>query len=143
MPPDEDVDTEASFRSGITTKKTILLTGEKILEFKKGLLAESYQVIDRDKVVSTDLDYTFPKKPFILGLALFAAGINIDRISLVESRYPLTSAALSMFGGLSIIYGLAKIRKRHMVNTSNPEVRMSLPRRGKSTEILNRITEKL
>ena len=143
IPGEEEVQEEANFRAGLIAKKNITLTGEKLVELRNGLFTSSYQVIDRNKIVSTSLDYTFTWKPLILGLAVFVAGLNINRISFVEAQFPLASAALNILGGLIFLYGLTKIRKEHIVETSNPDVRMTLPRRGKSTEILNKITEKL
>jgi hypothetical protein len=139
----EDVVQDAEFRAGLVARKNISLTGEKLIEFKNGFMTSSYQFIDRDKIVSTKLDYTAPKKPFILSLVIFGAGLNVDRISFVEGQFPMLSAFLSMVGGLTFLYGLAKIRKEHIVKTNNPDVNLSLPRRGKSTKILNEVTEKL
>lgn len=143
VPTAEDVDEDAKFRAGIIAKKKIALTEEKLIEFKKGFMTSSYQVIDRDKIVSTKLDYTIPKLPFIISIGIFAAGLNVDRISFISSQLPMLSAFLNLSGALTFLYGLAKIRKEHIVKTNNPDVNLTLPRRGKSTEILNRVTEKL
>ncbi len=143
VPDEEKVEEKKSFRSGLISKKKIALTKEKIIEFRDGLITSRYQVIDREKILSTKLDYSISKKPFILSAILFAAGVNIDQISIIQSQYPLISAGLILGGGLSFLYGTVKIRKKHLIETDNPDVSLSLPSGDESTEILNKVTEEL
>jgi len=143
VPDEEKIEERKSFRSGLISKKKIGLTKEKIIEFRDGIITSRYQVINREKILSTKLDYSIPKKPFLLGIALFIAGANIDRIELIKSQYPLVSAVMMLIGGISFLYGIVTIRKEHLIQTDNPEVSLSLPSGDESTEILNKITEDL
>jgi len=143
VPDGESVEEKKNFRSGLISKKKIALTKEKIIEFRDGFITSRYQVIDREKILSTKLDYDIQKKPFLFSLILFIAGVNIDRINMVKSQYPMVSAVLMLGGGLTFLYGITKIRKKHLIQTDNSEVSLSLPKGDDSTEILNKVTEKL
>lgn len=139
----ENIKQDKSYRAGLISKKQIALTEEKLIELKGSIFTNKYKVIDRDKILSTKLDYRIKWSPFLVGIALFSIGLNIDRVGFIESKFPLLSAGLMLFAGMTFLYGIAKIRKEHLIETENPDVSLSLPRKGKSTEILNKITKEL
>lgn len=146
VPDEKDLKKNVKFKAGLMARKNIALTEDKLIEFKNGLGRQSYQVVARDKIVSTKFDYVVPKMPYLVGVALFLAGINFDGFSQLPRQMPeLTqlSMVLNVAGALSILYGIYKTRKEHIIKTNNPDVEVKLPRRGKSTEILNKVTEKL
>lgn len=140
VPEEEDIGKNVKFRSGLFSKKNIALTREKLIEFGDGIFTQSYEVVDRDKIVSTKFDYVIPKKPFIAGLLFLAAAYIFQTMDQFQAQLP---EILGGAGSLVILYGLVKIRKKHIIRTVNPDVNIVLPGRKKSTEILNQITEKL
>lgn len=140
VPEEEELRKNVKFRSGLISRKNIALTGEKLIEFGDGIFTQSYEVVDRDKIVSTKLDYGIPKKPFIAGLLLLAAAYMFHTMDQFQAQVP---EILGGAGSLAILYGVFGIRKKHIVRTVNPDVNIVLPRRKKSTEILNQLTEKL